>query len=434
MGLIAQMKRSLRKHTAFEEENTLLLMAEAVFAGIVLQITNPYYQFFAAAMGADEVAISLISSLPSFCALFVLLPSSLMIDRVRDKKKFLMTVISVCGVILPLVALSPFLGDRGYWFFIIGISVWNAPYICYTVAWQSYFSDLYPPAHRALPYSRRQMVYNAVPVLTMLLGGLVLSCLCTTQSAKILAYQIFYFTAFGASILQRKAIRHTHCPPAAETGAAGSAGGGGSILREFAGAIRNLRRHPRFCLFLLLLFCFYFAWQMAWPMFFIYLVSETGFNEIAKSVLDVASYLALTLTSTWWGRRIDKYGPRGSTVLGMLGAATVPAWTVCTGNYWVILVSYIFSGATAPGFQLGLFNDMLDNLPDENKSLYIGIYNLVMQISNFVAPLCGTALYSMIGSVRTMYLSSTLRLCAAGFFALRFFLMRRPKAAPAGKA
>lgn len=434
MGLIAQMKHSLRTHMAFDEENTLLLMAEAVFAGIVLQITNPYYQFFAAAMGADEVAISLISSLPSFCALFVLLPSSLMIDRVRDKKKFLMTVISVCGVILPLVALSPFLGDRGYWFFIIGISVWNAPYICYTVAWQSYFSDLYPPARRALPYSRRQMVYNAVPVFTMMLGGLVLSYLCTTPAMKIRAYQVFYFMAFGASVLQRKAIRHTHCPPAAETGAAGSAGGGGSILREFAGAIRNLRRHPRFCLFLLLLFCFYFAWQMAWPMFFIYLVSETGFNEIAKSVLDVASYLALTLTSTWWGRRIDKYGPRGSTVLGMLGAAAVPAWTVCTGNYWVILVSYIFSGATAPGFQLGLFNDMLDNLPDENKSLYIGIYNLVMQISNFVAPLCGTALYSMIGSVRTMYLSSTLRLCAAGFFALRFFLMRRPKAAPAGKA
>ena len=67
------------------------------------------------------------------------------------------------GVILPLVALSPFLGDRGYWFFIIGISVWNAPYLCYTVSWQSYFSDLYPPTNRALPYSRRQMVYNAVP-------------------------------------------------------------------------------------------------------------------------------------------------------------------------------------------------------------------------------------------------------------------------------
>ena len=43
-----------------------------------------------------------------------------MMDRVKDKKKFLMSTITICGVILPLVAMSPFLGDRGYWFFIIG--------------------------------------------------------------------------------------------------------------------------------------------------------------------------------------------------------------------------------------------------------------------------------------------------------------------------
>jgi len=76
---------------------------------------------------------------------------------------------------------------------------------------------------------------------------------------------------------------------------------------------------------------------------------------------------------------------------------------------------------------LGLFNDMLENLPEENKSLYIGIYNLVMQISNFVAPLCGVALYTRIGTVATMRLSSCLRLVAAGLFAIRFVLGRKQK-------
>ena len=160
-------------------------------------------------------------------------------------------------------------------------------------------------------------------------------------------------------------------------------------------------------------------------MFFLYLIREVGFNEATKGLFDVVSYGAVTLLSPWWGKRIERHGPRGATVAGLFCCALVPALTVITRNFWVIFISYIFSGGTAPGFQLGLFNDMLDNLPEENKSLYIGIYNLVMQISNFVAPLCGVALYTRIGTVGTMYFSSSMRLLAAMLFLTRFVILRK---------
>jgi len=415
-----EMRRIAQERLAFEDRNTLMIMGEALFAGMVLQLTNPFYQLFASAMGADDVAIGLISSLPAFCALFVLLPASLYIDRVRDKKKFLATAITVCGVILPIVALSPFLGDRGYWFFIIGISLWNIPYICYTVSWQSYFSDLYPPSKRAIPYARRQMTTYAVPIVTIMAGGLILSYVCKTQESKILAYQIFFTLAFVASIFQRRCIQKTEMLYKVS-----KQDHSGNPLKEFVQAIKNLRQHPQFCLFLGLLFVFYFSWQMAWPMFFLFLVKDVGFNEATKSLFDVTSYLSQTLMSNWWGRRIDKYGPRGSTILGLLGSALVPAWTVFTRSFPIILTSYIFSGGTGPGFQLGLFNDMLDNLPEENKSLYIGIYNMVMQISNFVAPLFGVALYTRIGARNTMYVSSVARFFAAGCFFIRYLWLKK---------
>ena len=421
MGLFHEMRRSIRSRGIFQDSNTPMIMAEALFAGIVLQLTNPFYQLFASAMVADEIAIGLISSLPSFCALFILLPASLYIDMVKDKKKFLCTAITVCGVILPIVAMSPFLGDRGYWFFIIGISLWNIPYICYTVSWQSYFSDLYPANKRAMPYAMRQMMTNAVPVVTIMGGSLILSYLCKTQPQKILAYQIFYMIAFAASIFQRIAISRTQCLPREHAQRSNSS----APLKEFISAIRDLKKHPQFCIFLVLLFVFYFSWQCAWPMFFLYLIREVGFNEATKGLFDVVSYGAVTLLSPWWGKRIERHGPRGATVAGLFCCALVPALTVITRNFWVILISYIFSGGTAPGFQLGLFNDMLDNLPEENKSLYIGIYNLVMQISNFVAPLCGVALYTRIGTVGTMYFSSSMRLLAAMLFLTRFVILRK---------
>ena len=39
MGLYQQMKRKLDTALVFEEKNTALIMLEAVFAGIVLQLT-----------------------------------------------------------------------------------------------------------------------------------------------------------------------------------------------------------------------------------------------------------------------------------------------------------------------------------------------------------------------------------------------------------
>ncbi|MBQ3063003.1 MAG: MFS transporter [Clostridia bacterium] len=426
MGLIHEMKKTAKVHLAFEDINTPYIMLEAIFASVLLQLTNPFYQLFATAMGADDVAVGLISSLPSFCALFVLLPASLYIDRIKDKKKFLMTVISICGIALPVIAMSPFLGDRGYWFFIIGISLWNIPYIMYTVSWQIYFNDLYPPSKRAVPYARRQMMTYAVPVVTIMLGGIILSYICKTTEQKILAYQVFFFLAFLASVAQRKMIAKTEYPEELNKDLGGSFSIK-TLVSDFGTAIKNLKKYPQFCIFLILLFIFYFGWQMAWPMFFLYLVNGIGLNEFMKSSLDVISYLAQTMTSTWWGKRIEKRGAKESTIYGLLASATVPAWIVMTDNFFVLVINYIFSGATGPGFQLGLFNDMLDNLPDENRSLYIGVYNMVMQISNFIAPLCGVALYTRIGIRNTMIMSSCMRFFAACLFAVRYFVGRKKK-------
>ncbi len=435
MNIFKEIRRTLKVHLAFEENNTLLIMAEAAFASMVLQLTNPFYQLFAKAMGADDVAIGLISSLPSFCSLFVLLPASLYIDRVPDKKKFLCTMITVCGLILPIVALSPFLGDRGYWFFIIGISLWNIPYICYTISWQSYFSDLFPPSKRALPYSRRMMMTNMIPAFTIMACGVIISYVCKTTADKIFSYQMFFTLAFVASIFQRWSIQKTQCPPPAAASAPVASGNFASVLfKDLLKAVKALKDNKRFLVFLVLLFIFYFSWQMAWPLFFLYLINHIGYNEFMKCALDVSGLLAFAITSTWWGRRIQKKGPGEPTLWGLLICATCPAWIAFGSNFWFILANYVISGMTAPGFQLGLFNDMLENLPEENKTLNIGIYNMVIQISNFVAPLVGVALSRSIGIVTTMNIASCARLFALALFAIRFFVLKKKPSPPAEQA
>ena len=65
MGLYKELRRSLRAHMAFEEPNTLLIMSEALFAGMVLQLTNPFYQLFAFVLRSICAAARLIIHRPS---------------------------------------------------------------------------------------------------------------------------------------------------------------------------------------------------------------------------------------------------------------------------------------------------------------------------------------------------------------------------------
>ena len=166
---------------------------------------------------------------------------------------------------------------------------------------------------------------------------------------------------------------------------------------------------------------------MAWPLFYLYLVPYAGFTELQKLVLDVVSYLTFALTATWWGKQIQRKGPRQPTLIGFIGCFLCPAMTVFSTNYLSVVFAYLISGVTAPGFQLGLFNDMLEQLPEEHKTLNIGIYNMVTQVSNFIAPLVGVAISHWLGLLNTMYLSSGLRAVTAGLFLLRYLMGKRKK-------
>ena len=423
MPLLRNMKNSLRLRLSSGDANTANIMVEAVFASIVLQLTNPFYQFFAKAMGAGDAAIGMISSLPALCALGVLLPLSFRVDCVGNKKQFLMRMILLCGAILPVIALAPWLGPNGYWFFIVGVALWNIPYISYTITWQSYFSDLFPPNRRSVPYALRTMMTNVVPVVTITACGLIVTYICKDNAQKILAYQIFFLVAFLASLLQYRAIKRTDCPGARTCPTPPQKPP--SFFATFPQAFREIKKNRAFRNFLGLLFIFYFSWQMAWPLFFLYLINVAGFTEIAKCSADVVSLLAFSLTATFWGKYIQEKGAQRATLWGMLGCLTAPFLTVVSLNPMPIFAGYIISGATGPGFQLGLFNDMLDHLPDENKTLNIGIYNTVMQVSNFIAPMVGVALSGVIGIRNTMFISSGARTLSMVLFAVRYFLTLR---------
>ena len=417
---LSDLHKRIALHLSFHNENTFPFVMEGLMASIVLYLTNPFYQLFATAMGASDFGVGMINALPALFALFILIPAAARVDGMSEKKPFVLKMIVWCGVLLPACALAPFLGKAGPWVFIVGIAIWNIPYICYTASWQSYFSDLFAPRERNMPYAWRMAATNGAAMVVVLIGGVILTYACKTGQQKIVAYQAFFLLAGIMSIFQWQLMKKTRQLTPSQGDKAGI-----KYIQAFIKAIKSLRNNKAYASFSLTLFIFYFSWQMGWPLFFIYLIRYSGHTELTKLMLDALSFVVLAFSSAMWGRMMAKKDVRKLIVIGIFGCAIGPFWTASSAGLLSLAASYAFGGLMQPAFQMGLFHRMLDLVPEDNRTLNIGIYNSVIQVSGFIAPLCGVAISNALGVVKAMYLVSLARFSAGVLFLIIYLYTRK---------
>ncbi|MBQ7087554.1 MAG: MFS transporter [Clostridia bacterium] len=412
--------RLIRMFARDDRTAGMVIIEGALWASVV-QFTNPFYQMFVSQMGGGDVAISLVNSMPALFALVVLLPLSGYIDTVPRKKPFVAKAILIYALLLPLMAMTPFMGRAKVPAFLVLIGLFNIPMLAYTVGWQSFFTDLFDEKRRVMPHAKREMMKNYIQGFTMCLGGFVLSYICSTGEQKILTYQIMFMIAFAMAVMQVRTLIKTddsHVPDRPKRKMMG-------IKETLTMCVSELKKNKKFASFLGLLFTFYVSWQMAWPFFFIYLVGHLGHNEFFKNMLDFSSVILFGLTATFWGRYIEKNGAKKAGIIGYYTAAIMPVMLVTLNSTFWLWVNYIISGIFAAPLQLGMFNDMLDQLPEENRTFNIGIYNTVIQISGFISPLIGVSIYKATSIEFTMTLSSVLRVVAGTLFLVRYLKSRK---------
>ena len=102
-----------------------MVIVEGALWASVVQFTNPFYQMFVSQMGGGDVAVSMVNSMPALFALVILLPLSGYIDTVPRKKPFVAKAILIYALLLPLMAMTPFMGRAKVPAFIILIGLFN---------------------------------------------------------------------------------------------------------------------------------------------------------------------------------------------------------------------------------------------------------------------------------------------------------------------
>ncbi len=404
------------------------LAVEGLLAAIVLNLATSYSQMFASRLGATDTQVGLVSSLPQLLALLVLIPGALLASRVRDRRRPVEFSIIMIGVLYGIAGFSPWIGNHQIqvWFLIGAVSLANAPMALYNATWQSYFSDIVSIEDRNAVYAVRTSMTFIAGMFTLQITGIILGSI-QSESVRILLYQICYWLSLIVSIIQFRVLRRAP----SDVGDHVATG-----WRDLLTAAKGIVKSRGFVVFCLMSFFFHASWYMAWPLFFLIQVNYLGANEFWLGLIAVPASIIQWLTVKPWSRFIEKHGIRFTLLIGCIGLTANPLLAVLAAylppemQLPGMVFMNLLNGFTFCAFQLSILQCMLEVVPARFRTINISVYTSLLLLANAITPILGVEIYVALGSnlqamTLAMAISSIARVVGTGFFALRWFLLRK---------
>jgi MFS family permease len=343
---------------------------------------------FALGLGATPLHVGLLAAIP-FVAQAAQLPATLLIERVRMRRRIGVVVITTARAFILLLALLPFVGDPG-----VALSVLIASQVLLAglnaiggCAVNSWLHQLIPREQFGTFFARRLFWGTSVACVATLAAGALIDNLPVSQPlhAYSLAFVIAGLSGFVSSYFLAQAPE----PLMLDAGPASTMRS--RLLAPFADA--NFRR----------LLVFLAAWTVASnfaaPFITVYLIKQREYAVITVTSLWVASQVANALTLYLWGRLSDRLSNKAvlAVVLPvnfacLLALAFVDAAGSPALQLGLLYAIHVVLGVATGGIGLAIGNLGLKLAPQGKGTAYLAAIGLVSAISGGLAPILAGAL------------------------------------------
>jgi len=387
---------------------------EGAFAVAADNLAAPYLGLFALALGATPSQIGMLTAFPNFLGNILQVPSALLAEKLKDKRQLI-----IAGGVLNraswiLMAFLPFLAAPEYRVSIV-ILLATLRFMSANLgvpAWTALQATLIPKSIRGTYYANRNMVLNTCAVLATLLANFLL------RLEFPLSYRIIFLltTALGLlSLYIFSKIDFDQTQPKGTSPKARSKSRGLALKRVKAFA-REVRSQKDFSNYVVSAIIWNFGILIASPLFVIYFVEDLGGPAGHWALFAAVNLASMVLIQRYWGRLADYFGQKSVMMVSGLGIVTMPLWWWIAPNTWFPFIIHIVNGVFWGGYNLAAFNLLLEVTPDDNRSLYVGVYNTLMGVATAVGPLLGGFAAEVVG-LRPVFLVS----CAVRALALYLF-------------
>jgi len=390
-----------KKHKfSVQDYNIIYYAINGILFTIVVNLYKPFASKFIFRLGGTDSHVALSTSLPGLIAVFVTIPSLILMSNSSNKKKTMVKFFLGSRLFILSFATIPFFPKPLQpMAFVILSSLMNFPESVSSTALQSFSGDIFVEEIRPTAISARNKFSTLAQIISVLIVGRILKGFGDSANRIIIMYQIFFVLAFLIGLFEIytfNKIKETSCSP--------------KLNIDLKSAFSEIFRNKQFNIFLVCSLLFHFGWQMGWPLFSIYQIKNLGADEWWLTLLTVSSSIVMFFSFGFWKKLIHKKGNSFVMSTATLGMAATPILFALSPNLYIITITGLITGFFTAGTITGLLTSLLEVTPEKNRILYIGVHVTLTNITLFLAPTLG----DFILSHTNIYFA----LCASGFFRL----------------
>lgn len=374
-------------------------MAYSVMPGFF----NPFMGVFAITLGAANYMLGLLTSLPALTGILGQALGAALTGRAERRLPVVVLWAGLSRLFFPLFAALPFLPLTTAWkawVFVAAVALMNLPASVAGLAWTSLMGKLLPPEHRGQVFGERNALTGAVTIASTALGGALLSAIRFPYNYTLLNLASFAFLMVSLRYLAT--LRETPSPVAGRAPR--------RDWRTLVSAARRILANRPYSLFVGAMLVLQFGLTMPAGVYPVLVVKELRMSTAWIGLMATAGGLSAVLTYRLWGRFADRHGHRRTLALSAL---VLPlgsfAYVFVHSPHLPPLIELVF-GAVASGFNLSLFNYVLEVSPPEESPTYIAAYNIATSLVVLVAPMAGVWVMSLAAVRPALAAASAVRL------------------------
>jgi len=364
----------------------------AAFGGMV-GFGETYLPAFALAIGLGELSSGLVASLPLAAGGVMQLISPACVQRLGSHKRWVL----LCAIIqaltfVPLV-IAAYAGRIGLALLLAIAAVYWAAGLAAGPAWNMWIGTLVPPPLRPRFFAVRTRASQALVMVGIVAGGLVLQSARTGGDA-LLAFLAVFAIAGGCRLVSAGflAWQSEPVPLPAEMRSI--------TWRELIVELRD-SGGGRLLVYLVAVQA---AVQIAGPFFTPFMLEQLKFDYLQFVALLAIGFLSKVAALTGWGQFAHRHGARQLLWIGAVGIAPISAGWLISQNFWWLMVVQLVGGITWAAYELAFFLMFFDSIPERDRTSLLTLYNFLNTTAWVVGSLLGGVLLFVAGATYFGYL------------------------------
>ena len=360
-------------------------------------LITPFFGIFAVRIGASNVQVAMLSSLPALMSLVAMIPGARFLDGRQDQKRLTTLFLLAHRLFYLLIATIPFFHKDYQAVMLVGaVALMNLPGAVGLIGWQALVSRAIPPRQRAIAFATRSRLMNLTGTITVLIAGWSIDLMHQPTGYQIVFTLAFLFALGELRMLNRLDTDNSELGP--------------PLVAQVGAPRTPLRGQTRFIRFTLATMFFYLGWQVPWPLFTLYQVQVLGANNTWISLLSLASTGGALLGFGFWATQANRHGHLWALRTSSLGMFLVPVVYAISKDLPTLVAFQLLTGTIFSGVNLSLFNCLLEVTPEEAKATYIAYYTSAVNLVAIGAPFLGVMLLDYMSYQTAFLVAAALRM------------------------